>query len=1263
MDAAQTYFDGAATDYDYDPHEYDEDESAASEDWSSEGEGGEEEEDEDDATPSLGQHGDQMYPDNFLMNLDPRLAQESVAQSSANAANVPDQQPSTESVLSEAMNYAAQASAYWSNAKNLGFGEDQPEQQPIDNLIAGAPMQNEFYQPMDDEALDDIMSDPALLGLNEMDMAAPSDVSPPPRSRGRGRPRGSRSERGDRGQRARGRSRGWKWAIAGTEWDRRKQKAEERARENAARGVRRGRKRGGRGPGRPVGGSNPADPGIEYKEHQTKATQAWMDGDLELALDEARKAVQANPEVFTAHMLLSEILAKIGREQDAVAALMSGANTRQDAGVWNQVAERTLRLAGDNPSEQYRSQALFAYSHALRLSSRRHGDHMDEVNQYIARCGKRDMSLELNDFNEARMQCAGMLRLRPIDMDNVRLFAELCAESGGTGEYWRAREAYERAFKLLDQEGNDLGEPEDAWSHVNIYMEILDRINTPTTGPSFFDQPKNYRHALVKLRQLARWILGRKDEPFWDTFEDDDREWDCTHERRAYVAEFQQGRTSRDRAQFGDGLPIELRVKLGLLRIKLGMPSHEEGLRHLDHLMQQSDHADAYYDLFVHVCDTLRGNLLWDHALKFYGAVQEVLEVNDESFFLGMAQCYAETEKYGDAEDTYRALISSHPQKVQARIELAKLYEKQGWKEEALPLIKEVIKMGHKSKIVKNGLLPHNREPPKPKKTEPKKPKAPKKPKSKPARRSSHASPPPATQYPQPLQQAPEPYDMVPIVAHADLQEHPQRDESSHPSRQESPYASEAPQVGKSRKSAARPRKTYYVNNRLQKIQLQADSVADNWEIVQMHWPALELGYDQGAITQWTDAAVALLQAFCEMDAFFPARRDKRTRKQEFNGYVRNHRSWDDQASESQKEANTLFERLRSQREDADDVEYTGTVHQAKPLPPSTPREFHGITFPEWHHLFVDLALQYANVGAQDRCLFVLKSVIFRANVFSYDPVLNNTSLSAALCCALKFNNSALITDIGRKYITHGDYRASMPYHLLAATSRLIFGPTEFNAGSNMKFMARMIKNLDHAVLPEEVRSKVDWGNATPALKKRLEKYGEDSGELDAGVLMVYGHMLVITQNIGLTSAISYYLRALALQPDSFSTNLCLGLCFIHNSMRRQTDNRHYNIQQGLAFVYRYYQLRTADGLVGHIQEAEYNVARIWHLLGLTHLAVFGYEKVLALSGDVKAAGKFEVDHEPEDFAKEAAFALQQIFALAGNEEAAQDITERWLVL
>ncbi|KAI7112857.1 hypothetical protein KC316_g19459, partial [Hortaea werneckii] len=126
MDATQAYFDGAPTDYDCDPDEYDEVESAGSEDWSSEGEGEEEEGDEDDATPSLGQFGDQMYHDNFLMNLDPRLAQESVAQSSANAANATDQQPSTESVLSEAMNYAAQASAYWSNAKNLGFGEDQP---------------------------------------------------------------------------------------------------------------------------------------------------------------------------------------------------------------------------------------------------------------------------------------------------------------------------------------------------------------------------------------------------------------------------------------------------------------------------------------------------------------------------------------------------------------------------------------------------------------------------------------------------------------------------------------------------------------------------------------------------------------------------------------------------------------------------------------------------------------------------------------------------------------------------------------------------------------------------------------------------------------------------------------------------------------------------------------------------------------------------------------------------------------------------------
>ena len=77
----------------------------------------------------------------------------------------------------------------------------------------------------------------------------------------------------------------------------------------------------------------------------------------------------------------------------------------------------------------------------------------------------------------------------------------------------------------------------------------------------------------------------------------------------------------------------------------------------------------------------------------------------------------------------------------------------------------------------------------------------------------------------------------------------------------------------------------------------------------------------------------------------------------------------------------------------------------------------------------------------------------------------------------------------------------------------------------------------------------------------------------------------------------------------------------------------------------------------------------MWHYLGLTHLAVPAYEKVLALSEKVQAEAVAEATEEDnleyavEDYATEAAFALQGIYALTGNLEAANVIGEKWLVI
>ena len=91
-----------------------------------------------------------------------------------------------------------------------------------------------------------------------------------------------------------------------------------------------------------------------------------------------------------------------------------------------------------------------------------------------------------------------------------------------------------------------------------------------------------------------------------------------------------------------------------------------------------------------------------------------------------------------------------------------------------------------------------------------------------------------------------------------------------------------------------------------------------------------------------------------------------------------------------------------------------------------------------------------------------------------------------------------------------------------------------------------------------------------------------------------------------------------------------------------------------------YHDNQQEKGGCSEKQEATYNVARAYHMLGLTHLAIPYYEQCLNLSETVRQQ---YCGTGVEDFAQEAAFALQGIWAASGNEKRAQVVTETWLQL
>ena len=79
-----------------------------------------------------------------------------------------------------------------------------------------------------------------------------------------------------------------------------------------------------------------------------------------------------------------------------------------------------------------------------------------------------------------------------------------------------------------------------------------------------------------------------------------------------------------------------------------------------------------------------------------------------------------------------------------------------------------------------------------------------------------------------------------------------------------------------------------------------------------------------------------------------------------------------------------------------------------------------------------------------------------------------------------------------------------------------------------------------------------------------------------------------------------------------------------------------------MTFLFTYYESRVQSPHVQERQEAHYNMARVYHMLGLTHLAIPYYSLVLKLEPDHKGSPR-------EDLMIDAAYNLQSIYSMAGN--------------
>ncbi|QSZ34982.1 hypothetical protein DSL72_007844 [Monilinia vaccinii-corymbosi] len=420
----------------------------------------------------------------------------------------------------------------------------------------------------------------------------------------------------------------------------------------------RGRRPGIRGP------RKAAEPTGDIKLRLGQANTAFLEGRYEDARDIASEIIRINAETYEAWTLISACFKELGEYNSAVKALMIAATWRpKHVGPWHAALDFALNETGDLRSE-FLISAQYAAQQILKANSQ----------DLEARRIKASIMLERRNLKHASKEYEIILKRVPLDTKVVQTLASIYVD---LGQIELAQKLYVKTINNFKRSGAET-EAVFGWTDAYAYIELFGLL-------------EKYNDGIKELRSVARWLVGRGEEDFWDTFIDDDREWDDDDLRRSECSQFDATVYSPD--TYGPGLPIELRIKLGLYRLSLG--HHIEALRHFSYLKTSGDNGQGLTEEFPHifeeVADSLSQKGYNKDALDYYLPLAPGAGPEGASLQLKMGKCWLGEKSDQEAELCFQNAVQMEEDNIPARMELARLYERLNEKEQSFMYVNEII--------------------------------------------------------------------------------------------------------------------------------------------------------------------------------------------------------------------------------------------------------------------------------------------------------------------------------------------------------------------------------------------------------------------------------------------------------------------------------------------------------------------------------------------------------------------------------------------
>lgn len=417
------------------------------------------------------------------------------------------------------------------------------------------------------------------------------------------------------------------------------------------------------------------EPSADIKQRLGLASDFFMKRDFEQAYEVLSEIIRINAETYDAWMMLSSIYQERMQMPEAIMAMCFAAHLHPgDFHGWMTVAQFALDDTTPGERERNLEVAQLCYSAAIKANRK----------SLKARIGKANCALEAGRSGIAAGEYVKVLKQRPFNMGVLRNLAEAAFDTKSAKKYIeQAKGFYEQVIAHVRAGGQHL-KGEFMWSDVIIYVEMC----------AFLEM---YSDAALALRSLSRMLIGRQDETYWDDYVDDDREWDQEEERRREVPEYIPDRYPY--AFYGPALPLDLRAKLAVYRLKLGQ--EEEATRHLQLLPATEEQGSfiihAYFGdspfVIKELADQLFENRRITIALDFYNFYGRLTGALDSETLVQVGKCYLEMQDQATAEEMFIKAIEQDDDNIDARYELAQMYEIAQEHEEAFLLANEALQL------------------------------------------------------------------------------------------------------------------------------------------------------------------------------------------------------------------------------------------------------------------------------------------------------------------------------------------------------------------------------------------------------------------------------------------------------------------------------------------------------------------------------------------------------------------------------------------